>query len=74
MRDEKGISELIQAIALLRRQPTGLAGLRVTIQANDAAPDVRAALDAFAADLPPEVMLRPDALDGGTPAPCRARG
>ena len=71
VRDEKAIFALIQAIALLRRQPTGLAGLRFTIQANDAAPDVRAPLDA---DLPPEVTLLPDALVGGTPSPRRAYG
>ena len=61
-------------LSLLRRQHTGLAGLRFTIQANDAAPDVRAAFDAFDADLPPEVTLLPDALVGGTPSPRRAYG
>ena len=63
-RDEKGILEIIAAIRLLRAEPAGLDGLRFTLQANDAAPDVQVALDGFAADLPPEVTLLPDALDG----------
>lgn len=64
-RDEKGFFEILQAITLLRQSPQGLAGLRFTLQANDAAADVQAAIDAFAADLPPEVTLLPRAL---TPA------
>lgn len=63
-RDEKGIFEIIQAIRLLQAEPGGLDGLRFTLQANDAQPDVQAALDAFAADLPPQVTLLPHALDG----------
>jgi len=61
-RDEKGMFEIIEAIRLLRAEPAGLAGLRFTLQANDAAPDVQAALDGFAADLPDEVTLLPRAL------------
>jgi len=64
-RDEKGFFEILEAITLLRQSPAGLAGLRFTLQANDAAADVQAAIDAFAADLPAEVTLLPSALSPG---------
>lgn len=64
-REEKGFLEILQAIALLRAEPEGLAGLRFTLQANDASDAVQAALDAFASDLPDSVRLLPEAL---TPA------
>lgn len=61
-RDEKGFLEILAAIRLLRAEPAGLAGLRFTLQANDAAPDVAAAIDEFALDLPEEVRLLRRAL------------
>jgi glycosyltransferase involved in cell wall biosynthesis len=64
-REEKGFLELLKAIALLRAEPQGLAGLRFTLQTNDASNAVQAALDAFAIDLPDAVRLLPMAL---TPA------
>jgi glycosyltransferase involved in cell wall biosynthesis len=62
-RDEKGFQEILQAIALLRAEPHGLAGLRFTLQANDPSPGLRPALEALARDLPPEVRLLPEALN-----------
>ncbi len=56
-RDEKGILDIIGAIALLRAEPEGLAGLSFLLQANDAAPDVADAIDEFSLRLPPEVTL-----------------
>lgn len=65
-RDEKGMFEIIAAIGLLRQEADGLDGMRFTLQANDAAPDLQAALDAFAQDLPAEVTLLPRPLDAAT--------
>jgi glycosyltransferase involved in cell wall biosynthesis len=62
-RDEKGYLEILQAIELLRAEPEGLAGLEFLLQSNDPAPDVQAAMDAFAARRPPEVRLLRHALD-----------
>jgi len=62
-RDEKGFLEILEAIERLRAEPGGLAGMEFVLQANDAAPDVAAAIEAFAAACPPEVTLLPQALD-----------
>lgn len=60
-RDEKGFVEILSAIRLLRDSGE-LDGLEFQLQANDAAPDVQAAIDAFAAECPPQVTLLPRAL------------
>ncbi|MBX9698675.1 MAG: glycosyltransferase, partial [Acetobacteraceae bacterium] len=61
-RDEKGYLEILEAIRVLRAEPKGLAGLEFVLQSNDAAPDVQAAIDAFAAACPPQVTLLRSAL------------
>ncbi len=61
-RDEKGFFEILDAIRRLRSEPGGLAGLRFTLQANDAAPALAAAIDDLAMDLPEEVRLLRRAL------------
>nr|WP_246603173.1 glycosyltransferase [Falsiroseomonas tokyonensis] len=61
-RDEKGILEILEAIRLLRAEPAGLEGLRFTLQANDAVPEIAAAIDSFALELPEQVRLLRRAL------------
>jgi len=61
-RDEKGFLDILAAIRLLRAEPAGLEGLRFTLQANDATPDIAAAIEDFAQDLPAQVRLLRQAL------------
>lgn len=61
-RDEKGIFEILHAIRILHQRGQ-LGGLRFVLQCNDAAPDVRAEIDHFAADGIPNCELLFDKLD-----------
>ncbi len=61
-RDEKGIFEILRAIRILHENDQ-LGGLRFVLQCNDAAPDVQAAIDRFAADAIPNCELLFDKLD-----------
>lgn len=62
-RDEKGYFEILQAIRILQMEPFGLDGLEFWLQSNHPQPDVKEAIDAFAADLPPEVTLIHQGMD-----------
>ncbi len=62
-RDEKGYFEILQAIRILQMDPDGLDGLEFWLQSNHPAPDVSAAIEAFARDQPPEVTLVHEGLD-----------
>ncbi len=61
-RDEKGMFEILDAIRLLHERGQ-LGGLRFVLQCNDAAPDVQAAIDAFAGLGIPNCVLLHDKLE-----------
>ncbi len=63
-RDEKGIFEILDAIRILHRNAR-LDGMRFVLQCNDAAPDVKAAIDAFHAENLPNCELLFDKLTTG---------
>lgn len=62
-RDEKGFFEILQAIRILQAEPEGLEGLEFWLQSNHPAPDVRAAIEAFQVDQPPEVTMVHEGMD-----------
>ena len=64
-RDEKGIFEILAAIQLLHQRGQ-LGRMRFVLQCNDAAPDVRLAIDAFAAENIPNCELLFDKLESET--------